>query len=79
MGHIKDWKPATVRGKRSWDDQEFFKSLSDQFAARSRYRPSRSWPLKKMLRRYADQAPGYDARSEELNLLPRAEPTPKKV
>jgi hypothetical protein len=78
MRAVKAWKPATVRGKRSWDDQVFFKSLDDQFGRKKSLSPKQVGALKKMLRRYADQVPGYDAKLEELNLLPRAETAPKK-
>ncbi len=73
MRSIQNWKPATVRGKRSWDDQVFFKSLDEQFGRKKSLSPKQVGALKKMLRRYADQVPGYEQKVEELNLLPRAE------
>ncbi len=78
MRAVKEWKPATVRGKRSWDDQVFFKSLDEQFSRKKSLSPKQVGALKKMLRRYADQVPGYDQKLEELNLLPRAERAPAK-
>lgn len=77
MHGIKEWKPATTRGKRTWDDQVFFKSLDEQFRRKKSLSPKQVSALKKMIRRYADQVPGYDSRAEELGLLPRPEAAPK--
>ncbi len=73
MRGVQSWKPATVKGKRTWDDQVFFKSLDDQFRRKKSLSPKQVGALKKMLRRYAEQVPSYDARAEELGLPPRAE------
>ena len=78
MRGIKSWKPATVRGKRSWDDQVFFKSLDEQFSRKKSLSPKQVGALKKMLRRYADQVPGYDDKIQDLGLLPRAVSAPKE-
>lgn len=77
MRAIQVWKPATVRGKRSWDDQVFFKSLDEQFGRKKSLSPKQVGALKKMLRRYADQVANYDEKAQELNLLPRPEREPK--
>ena len=73
MRGVQSWKPATVKGKRTWDDQVFFKSLDDQFRRKKSLSPKQVGALKKMLRRYAEQVPSYEARAEELGLPPRAE------
>ena len=67
-----------MRGKRSWDDQVFFKSLDEQFGRKKSLSPKQVGALKKMLRRYADQVPGYDEKIQELGLLPRAVTAPKE-
>lgn len=72
MRPIQSWRPATTKGKKTWDDREFFKSLDDQFRRKKSLSPRQVAALKKMLRRYADQVPDYEARAEELHLLPRA-------
>ncbi len=73
MRGVQQWKPATVRGKRTWDDQVFFRSLDDQFRRKKSLSPKQVMALKKMLKRYADQVAGYEEKAVELNLLPRAE------
>ena len=78
MRGIQSWKPATVRGKRSWDDQVFFKSLDEQFSRKKSLSPKQVGALKKMLRRYAEQVPGYDDKIQDLGLLPRAVSAPKE-
>lgn len=78
MRPIKTWRPATTKGKKTWDDQEFFKSLDDQFRRKKALSPRQVAALKKLARRYADQLPGYDAKAEELHLSPRTETASKK-
>lgn len=70
---ITEWKPAVQRGKRVWDDKEFFDSLARQFEGKKTLSPRQVMALKKMLRRYASQIPDYDARATELGLLPKPE------
>ncbi len=72
MGAVKEWKPPVTKGKMTWDDHGFFDSLNRQFRVKKVLTLKQSMALKKMLRRYADQVPGYDEKIETLNLLPRA-------
>jgi hypothetical protein len=57
---IKTWKPPTKRGRREWDDQEFFESLSRQYGQRKSLSPKQVASLKKMVKRYAEQIPNYE-------------------
>lgn len=57
---IKTWKPPAKRGRREWDDQKFYESLSRQYSQRKSLSPKQVASLKKMVRRYAEQIPHYD-------------------
>lgn len=72
MAAVKEWKPPVQRGRRLWDDKSFFESLSRQFEGKKSLSVRQVMALKKMLRRYAEHIPGYEERSGELGLLPRA-------
>ncbi len=73
---IREWKPPVQRGKRAWDDREFAESLARQFEGKKTLSPRQVLALKKLLRRYSPQIPGYEERASELGLLPRAERRP---
>ncbi len=60
LKEVKTWKPPTKRGRREWDDQKFYESLSRQYGQRKSLSPKQAASLKKMLRRYAEQIPNYE-------------------
>lgn len=60
MKAVQEWKPAVKRGRREWDDRKFYESLSQQFGQRRRLSPKQRESLKKLVRRYAPQIPGYE-------------------
>jgi len=49
---VADWKPPQKRGRREWDDQEFFRSVARQFRARGSISPRQFQALRKMASRY---------------------------
>ena len=57
---IKIWKPPTKRGRREWDDQKFYESLSRQYSQRKSLSPKQVASLKKMVKRYAEQVQNYE-------------------
>lgn len=69
---ITQWKAPVQRGKRVWDDKEFVESLIRQYEGKRTLSPRQVAALKKLLRRYADAIPDYDARAEAAGLPPRA-------
>ncbi len=71
MKGVTTWKPPVQRGKMTWDDKAFFDSINRQFGIRKILTVRQSAALKKMVRRYSDQVPGYDEKIETLGLLPR--------
>ena len=54
---VKEWKEPVQRGRRTWDDKEFFVSLSRQFGQRKQLSPRQLAALKKMIKKYVDQLP----------------------
>ena len=76
---ITQWAPAVQRGKKTWDDKEFFTSLSQQFTRKKGLSPRQVAALKKMLRRYAAQIPDYAAKVDTLGLMPPRVPKADKA
>ena len=75
MKTVATWNPPVKRGKREFNDREFFESLSSQFAGKGALSEKQVAALKKMLARYADQIPGYGQAREQYGL---PEPKVKK-
>ena len=65
---IKEWRPKAKRGKKTYDDEAFIKSLADQFARRSSLSVRQVAALKRVLAVYRDKIPGYEERMRELGL-----------
>ncbi|MBM4142480.1 MAG: type I DNA topoisomerase [Lentisphaerae bacterium] len=59
MAHVRHWKEPLRRGKRVFDDRDFFESLRRQFGERRFLSVKQRAALKRMVRRYRDQVPGY--------------------
>ncbi|MCR5752338.1 MAG: type I DNA topoisomerase [Kiritimatiellae bacterium] len=68
MESVKEWRPATKRGKRVYDDQEFVKSLRDQYARRHSLSPRQLVALKRVVTLYRQQIPDFAERAKELGL-----------
>ncbi len=68
MESVKEWRPATKRGKRVYDDQEFVKSLKDQYARRHSLSPRQLVALKRVVTLYRQQIPDFAERAKELGL-----------
>lgn len=71
---IQTWNPPVKRGKREFNDQDFYKSLATQFEGKGTLSPRQLAAFKKMIGRYADQIPSYESVREALGL-----PAPKKA
>jgi len=72
---IETWNPPVKRGKREFNDADFFESLSTQFQGKGSLSDRQVAALKKMIGRYVAQIPTYEAVREELGL---PEPKVKK-
>ncbi|NCC51421.1 MAG: type I DNA topoisomerase [Spartobacteria bacterium] len=76
MAHVQQWRDPVKRGKRTWDDHEFYDSLKKQFEGKGALSPRQVAALKKMIPRYAEQIPDFARVADQYELkLPKA---PKK-
>ena len=62
---ITKWRPKAKRGKKTYDDEAFITSLSDQFARRHSLSSRQVAALRRVLSVYKDQIDDYDRRMEE--------------
>ncbi|MBR1920863.1 MAG: type I DNA topoisomerase [Kiritimatiellae bacterium] len=68
METVTEWRPASKKGRKVYDDKEFVKSLSDQYARRRSLSSRQIMALKRVAVAYRDRIPGFDAASERLGL-----------
>jgi hypothetical protein len=64
-----------MRGKREFNDQSFYESLSGQFGTKGALSEKQVAALKKIVSRYAAQIPDFDSLREQYGL---PEPKQKK-
>jgi len=65
MKTVQTWNAPVMRGKREFNDQSFYESLSGQFDSKGALSEKQVAALKKLVARYADQIPQYqDARDQ---------------
>jgi DNA topoisomerase-1 len=69
---VAEWKEPVTRGKKVWNDKEFVDSLIRQYEGKKTLSPRQVTALKKLVRRYADRIPEYNARAAAAGLAPRA-------
>ena len=65
---VTEWRPPAKRGKRTYDDKEFVKSLSDQYSRRHSLSPRQVAALKRVISVYKGKIPDYAARAAALGL-----------
>ncbi len=65
---IATWREPVKRGKKTFDDKEFFESLSRQYQQRRSLSPRQRFALGKMIFRYKEQIPEFDAAVLRLGL-----------
>jgi len=75
MKNVQTWNPPVLRGKREFNDQSFYESLSGQFGTKGALSDKQVAALKKIIARYAAQIPDYDSIREQYGL---PEPKVKK-
>jgi DNA topoisomerase-1 len=68
---VKEWKPAVTRGKRVFDDSEFVRSLTSQFATKKFLTDRQKAALRRLVGRYRTQILNFEAMAEALGLGPR--------
>ena len=65
---VTEWRPPAKKGKKVYDDQEFVKSLADQFSRRHSLSPRQVAALKRVLNVYKGKIPDYAAKAAALGL-----------
>ena len=68
MKSVGEWKPPVKRGKREFNDQTFYESLSRQFGQRGYLSDRQRAALKRLVKRYREQVTGYEALAETFEL-----------
>ena len=74
---IKEWRPATARKGKTWDDQEFLNSLKTQYAQRKQLSFKQVGALRRLAASYAAQIPNY-AEAMQKHGLPEPKATKSK-
>jgi hypothetical protein len=65
---IATWREPVKRGKMTYDDKAFYESLARQYQMRRSLSPRQRYALGKMIFRYRDQIPDFDATLLRLGL-----------
>ena len=65
---VTNWRPATKRGKKVYDDREFVKSLGEQYARRHSLSPRQVAALRRVIAVYKGKIPDYEARAAALGI-----------
>ena len=66
--NLTEWRPAAKRGKKTYDDKEFVRSLADQYARRHSLSPRQVAALKRVVGVYKGKIPDYAAKAAALGL-----------
>ena len=65
---VTEWRPPAKRGKKTYDDKEFVKSLADQYERRHSLSPRQVAALKRVISVYKGKMPDYAAKAASLGL-----------
>ncbi len=68
MSKVKEWRPASKKGRKVYDDEAFVKSLTDQYERRRTLSPRQLMALKRVAMSYRDVIPGFDEEAASLGL-----------
>jgi hypothetical protein len=68
MAHVSEWRPATTRGKRTYDDKSFFESLRNHYQSKKFLSIRQRKALRAMVERYGSTIPGYADLADRLGL-----------
>jgi len=61
---VRSWREPVTRGKRVFDDEKFYRSLSAHYKRKRFLSPRQKSALKRMVGRYKDQVPEFDKLAE---------------
>ena len=65
---VTEWRPPAKRGKKTYDDREFVRSLADQYARRHSLSTRQVAALKRIIAVYKDRIPDYGKKAAALGL-----------
>ena len=65
---VSEWRPATKKGGRVYDDKAFVESVSEQYVRRKGLTARQLAALKRVIVLYSDKIPDYAARASGLGL-----------
>ena len=65
---VTEWRPPAKRGKKTYDDKEFVRSLADQYARRHSLSPRQLAALRRVVSVYKGRLPDYAANAAALGL-----------
>ena len=68
MTSVTEWRPATKKGRKTYDDKGFVDSLRDQFERRHSLSPRQLVALRRVVVAYRAQIPDYEKCAAELGL-----------
>lgn len=68
LSRVKEWQEPVKRGKRIFDDEKFFGSLSGQFKSKGYLSSRQKSAMKRMISRYKAQFDDYEQLEQELGL-----------
>ena len=75
---VTDWRSPVKRGKRIYDDQEFVKSVSEQFDRRRTLSPRQISALKRVAIAYRSKIADFDEKARELGIeIPKKDEKPE--
>lgn len=61
LANVKDWKAPSKKGRRTFDDADFFRSVTTQFSVKKRLSGAQMKVLDRMLMNYKEQIPDSEA------------------
>lgn len=76
LASVKEWRPPSQRGKRTYDDESFTASVRDQFQRRGDLSPAQLAAVRRMVARYHDRIDGYAELAPLYDLPPEGLPQP---
>ncbi len=74
VDEIREWRAASTRGRRTFDDHEFAQSVARQFELKGSLSDRQIAALRKMLAKYAAQIENFEERSKALGIGEEAQP-----
>ncbi len=78
MEGVKEWNPPVKRGKREFNDENFYNSLCDHFGRKGFLSERQRAALKRMMGRYSDQIVGFAELAKKFEIKLKKSPAKKK-